>query len=102
MDVGHDWNARRLDDLAERRRAFHVRAGNADEVSPGFLAAADLVDRRDRVAGQRIGHGLHRDRRVAADGDLADHDLAGLAARDIAPGADGRHEAPIQRPAERG
>jgi hypothetical protein len=33
------------------------------------------------VAGQRVGHGLHRDRRVAADRHLADHDLAALAPR---------------------
>ena len=54
--------------------------------APGFLAAADLVDRRRRIRGQRVGHGLDRDRRIAADRHVADHDLAGFAARDIAPG----------------
>ena len=57
--------------------------------TPGLLAAADLVDRRLGVGGRRVGHRLDGDRRVAADGDVADHDLAGLAALDVAPGTKG-------------
>jgi hypothetical protein len=38
--------ARRGRSGAQRRRAGLVRAGDADQVGPGLLAAADLVDRR--------------------------------------------------------
>ena len=51
----------------ERRGALGVGAGDADDVGAGFLAAADLVDRRLGVRGRRVGHGLDGDRRVAAD-----------------------------------
>ena len=39
--------------------------------------------------GRRVGHRLDGDRRVAADGNAADHDLARVAALDIAPGPNG-------------
>ena len=83
---------RRADDLLQRRGRVRRRAGDADDVGAGLLAAADLVDRRLRVGGRRVGHGLDGDRRVAADRDGADHDLPRLAPLDIAPGTDGRHE----------
>ena len=35
-----------LDDLAQCSRAFHIGAGDANQVRAGILAAADLVDRR--------------------------------------------------------
>ena len=91
MDIGHDRNARGAHDLAQRGGAFHIGARNADDIRARILAAADLVDRGDRIAGQRVGHRLHRDRRVAAHRNGADHDLARCAARDIAPGAYGCH-----------
>ena len=37
----------------------------------------------------RVGHGLHGDRRAAAHRHVAHHDLAALAAIDVAPRADG-------------
>ncbi len=80
---------RRADDLLQRRGRVRRRAGHADDVGAGLLAAADLVDRRLRVLGRRVGHGLDADRRVAADGHGADHDLPRLAPLDIAPGTDG-------------
>ena len=86
MDVGDDRHARRADDLTQRGGAVGVGATDPDDVDPGLFAAADLVDRRARVAGRRVGHGLDRDGRVAADGDVTDHDLATGAARDVAPG----------------
>ena len=80
---------RRLRDLVEVRRSLPPSGQETRMMSaPGILAAADLVDRRARVLGRRVGHRLHGDRRIAADGHVADHDLAGLAALDIAPGAD--------------
>ena len=50
--------------------------------APGFLGSADLRDGRRRVGGQRVGHRLHGDRRVAADRHRADMDLPALAARE--------------------
>ena len=85
MDVGDDRHIAGADDLFERGGALDVGAGHADDVDPGLLAAADLRDRRSGVAGRRVGHRLDGDGRVAPDGDLADHDLAGLAARNVAP-----------------
>ena len=91
MDVGHDRYMRCADDLLECRRALDIGAGDADDIDARIFAAADLVDRRLGVAGQSVGHRLHRNRRIAANGDRTDHDLSGLTARDIAPGAYGRH-----------
>ncbi len=87
MDVGDDRDARRADDLPQRRGRIGVGARDADEVRARLFAAADLVDRRHRIAGQRVGHRLDADRRTAADGDVADHDLAAFAPCNIAPGA---------------
>ena len=89
MDVGDDRDVRRAHDLLEARGRGLVRAGDPDDVGARLLAAADLVDRRLHVRGRRVGHGLDGDRRVAADRHVADHDLAGLTARDIAPRANG-------------
>ena len=88
MNVGNDGNACSADNLLQRRRAFDIGAGHADDIDPRILASPDLVNSCDRVAGQRVGHGLHRNRRIAANGDVADHDLAGLTARYVAPGTD--------------
>src|SRR5690606_4334298 len=68
-----------------------IWAGDANDVRPGVLAAANLVDRRPRVRGRRVGHRLHGDRRVAADCHGADHDLPARPALDGAPGADCVH-----------
>ena len=89
MDVGDDRHAaRRGRSACSAAVDLDVGAGDADDVGAGLLAAADLVDRRLGVGGRRVGHRLHGDRRVAADGDVADHDLARLAALDRAPGTD--------------
>ena len=89
MDVGDDRHPRSAHDLPQRRGRFLVGAGDPDDVRPGFLAAADLVDRRLDVGGRRVGHGLDADGRIAADRHGADHDLAGGTARNVAPGTDG-------------
>src|SRR3546814_21071708 len=79
----------RSDDLLQRGGGILIGAGYADDVGPRLLAAADLVDRRRRVAGGRFGHGLHRDGRTAPHRHIADHDLTRLAARVVAPRPDG-------------
>src|SRR5687767_6831307 len=45
----------------------------------GTGQGVDLLERALDIGGLRGGHGLHRDRRVAADGHGADHQLTGLA-----------------------
>uniref|UniRef100_A0A0N4ZLI6 LigA n=1 Tax=Parastrongyloides trichosuri TaxID=131310 RepID=A0A0N4ZLI6_PARTI len=88
MDVGHERHAGLARDGAEGRRRLDVRAGDADDVGPGLFQLADLVQRRRRIGGRGVGHRLDADRGVAADRNGADHDLAALAALDVAPGAD--------------
>ena len=95
MDVGNDGNIGRADNLFQCGSALHIGARNADNIDACILAAADLVYRRHGITGQRVGHRLHRNRRIAANGDIADHDLAGRAARNIAPGAYGGHKRDI-------
>src|SRR3546814_7111780 len=59
------------------------RSGHPDQVSARFLAAADLVDGGPGIGRQRIRHGLHCDRRIAADRHITDHDLTGFPPFDI-------------------
>ena len=70
----------------------YVRAGESYVVPAGIayriidarlLGPADLVDGRLGIGGQRVGHGLDRDRRIAADRDGPDHDAPRLAAHDL-------------------
>ncbi len=98
MDVRDDRYAAGADDLLQRGGAFHIGAGHADDVDARILAAADLVDRRLRVGRERVGHRLHGDRRIAANGNVADHDLAALAARNVAPRTDGHGISSFRRP----
>ena len=93
MDVGDDRHPRGADDLLQGRGRFRVGTGDADNVGPCFLAAADLVDRPPDVGGGGVGHRLHADRRVAADRHAADHDLARCAPLYIPPGTNGHFHA---------
>ena len=56
--------------------------------APASSMPADLIDGRVGVRGQRVGHGLDGDRRIAADLDLADADLPRPPPLDPPPGAD--------------
>jgi len=91
VDISNHRHARRAHNLFQRRGRFNIGAGNADDIDPCILATADLVNRSLGVRGERVGHGLHRNRGIAADGHITDHDLTGLATRDIAPRAYRRH-----------
>ena len=51
----------------------HGHVHNSQNLPP--MQPGDLLDGRVRVRGVRVAHGLHRDRRAAADGDGADMDL---------------------------
>ena len=88
MDVCDDRHRAFGTDFAQGQRAFAVRGRNAHNIRPGHGTALNLFDGRLDVGGQRVGHRLHRDRRIAPDGHFAHHDLTRLAAVDIAPGAD--------------
>ena len=78
MDVGDDRHRDIVDDRLQRRGRCLVGARDSHDIGPGLLQRVDLADRRLRVVGRRIGHGLHRDRCIAADGHVANHDAAGF------------------------
>jgi hypothetical protein len=88
MDVGDDRHLHLFDD----RFSAAVDSSSGQDTrtmsAPASSQRADLRDRRRDVAGQRVGHRLHGDRRVAADRHIADHDLAALAPMNVAIGAD--------------
>src|SRR5262249_50815959 len=71
-------------------------AGYAGDVRAGLLPATDLVDRRRRVLGRRIGHRLDADGGVSSHGDGSDHDLPRPASLDIAPRTNGRNQYPLR------
>ena len=75
MNVGHDRDGRGAHDLGQGVRRGLIRHGETDDLAPGVMQPGDLLDGRARVRGVRVAHGLHRDRRAAADGDGADMDL---------------------------
>src|SRR5690606_622312 len=84
VNVRHERDRDLAHDLLERRRRLLVGAGNAHDVGADLLQRLDLRDRRLHVRGQGVGHRLNGDRRVAADRDGADVDLAAFAAVDVA------------------
>ncbi len=78
MDVRHDRYGRAGADLAERFRRLRVRHRAAHDVAARVRQRADLCQRRFRVARIRVGHGLYRNGRAAADEHIAHPDLFGL------------------------
>ncbi len=58
--------------------------GDAHQFGARARQRRDLFHRAGDIGGVGIGHRLHHDRRAAADGDIADHDLRGFMP---APGA---------------
>ena len=91
MDIGDDRHADGADDRLQRLGRVLVRHRDAHDIGARLLQCPDLPDRRRRVGGDRVGHRLDADRRVAADLDGADPDLAADAARDLAVRPDGAH-----------
>ena len=51
---------------------------DAHQFGAGTRQGRDLGDGAVDIGGVGVGHRLHHDRRTAADGDVADHDLGGL------------------------
>jgi hypothetical protein len=81
VDVGDHGDLGLLRDHREGVSVVLARYGNADDVAAGRSQLGDLLERGVDVCRQRGGHRLHADRRIAADRDLADVDLAALATR---------------------
>ena len=94
MDVGDD---RHLRPARTMSFSASVDSSSGQETrtmsAPASLQRLDLLDRRLDVVGERVGHRLHGDRRVAADRHLADMDLAAGAAVDVAIGANAHSSA---------
>ena len=51
---------------------------DANQLGAGARKGCDLRDGAVDIGGVGVGHRLHDDRRAAADGDIADHDLRGF------------------------
>ena len=81
VDVGDHRNLAVLGDFAQCVGVLLPRAGDPDDVAAGRGQLGDLLQRGVHVVGLGGAHGLHRDRVVAADADVADHELSGLAPR---------------------
>ena len=54
-------------DFAQRLRRLHIRHGTANNVAARVRQCANLRQSSLRVARVRVGHGLHRDGRAAAN-----------------------------------
>ena len=88
MDVGDDGNRAFAADLLQRPGGLLIRRADAHDIGTGIGGADHLIQRGAHVVAIGIGHGLHRNRGIAADRHIADHDLARLAPFDIAPRTD--------------
>jgi len=82
VDVGDQGDADLLADGGQRLGGRAVGHGDADDLAAALFELAGLADRRRHVGGRRVGHRLHGDGRIPADGHTALMDDAGLAAVD--------------------
>ena len=76
VDVGYHRNLAVPGDLGQRVGVLLTRAGHPDDVTAGRGQFGDLLQGRVDVMSLGGAHRLHRDRIVAADPDVADHQLA--------------------------
>src|SRR5262249_39926991 len=83
VDVRDDRHVDLTDDVLQGQRAGLVGAGDTDDVNAGKFGATDLRDGALDIGGQRIGHGLHGDRRAVTDRDAANIDAARLPPDDL-------------------
>ena len=67
VDVRHHRQRRVRADFAQRLRRLHIRHGTANNVAARVRQCANLRQSSLRVARIRVGHGLHRDGRAAAN-----------------------------------
>ena len=78
MDVADERDADLLADLGQGGGVFRLGHGDADQFAAGLFEALDLCHGRRDVEGVGRRHRLDANRIVAADGQVADHDLARL------------------------
>ena len=83
VNIRNDGHIHLLDDMLERGRALFVRARHPDNIHAGFFSPQYLCHRGINVGGEGVGHGLHRNRCIAANLNIADANLAGLATVDL-------------------
>ncbi len=81
VDVGDHRNVAVPGDFAECVGVLLPRAGDPDDVAAGRGQLGDLLQRRVDVVSLGGAHRLHRDRVIAADADVADHELTSLSPR---------------------
>src|SRR5690606_22195491 len=79
MNVGHQRYLHLAPDLAEGVGRLHAGHGDTHDVGTDVLKTLDLGHGGRHVAGLGVGHALHADRGVSAHGNIAHHDLTGLA-----------------------
>ena len=75
VNVRHERNMNAVLDGLDRLRCLRRRHGHAHDLAARLLQAQDLLDGRACVLGLCVAHRLDGDRRAAADGHAADHDL---------------------------
>ena len=83
VNVGNQRHAGLPDDLGQGRCCFLVRYGDANDVDADILRGMNLFDRGGDVVGLGLGHRLHGNQVVAANGRLANHHGASLAALNL-------------------
>ena len=83
MDVSHQRDGGLLLDAPESLGCLHGRHRYAHDIGAGVLEIPDLGDGRVHVRRFGVGHALHADRRVAADGDPSYHDAAASTPLDV-------------------
>ena len=81
VDVGDHRNLAVPGDFGERVGVLLARAGDPHDVAAGGGQLGDLLQRGVDVVGLGGAHGLHRDWVVAANADVADHELTGFPPR---------------------
>ena len=75
VDIRHQRHIHLALDAPKGLGGVHVRHTDAHDIGAGGLERPDLADGRGHVQGVGVGHALHRDRRIAAHGDVANMNL---------------------------
>ena len=98
MDVGDDGHRAFGDDLFQGGGTAFIGHRDAHDIGTGLCGSLDLCNGGRHIRGDRVGHRLHRNRRIASDGDVPNMDLTRFAAVDIAPRAHmvQRHLSPLR------
>ena len=82
VNVGNHRNRGAFAYFRQRVGIFFVGHGHAHNLAAGICQTENLGDARFNVSGKRSGHGLHPNRRAAANRDVANFELLGNTSRD--------------------